>query len=107
MDPPQLHSMERFHQRYEHDELLRLVLSAVQLRSCSEMLTNHHIADARMAMSLVDQLADSLLHRHVENLLDGRNASFLSRRPMFGRKARNQVLRSFQQKLRIACDPNE
>lgn len=82
----------------------RFVLALEQLRVCRELLLDGSPAKARMAVILLDGLADAFLYRRLERLYDLSEDAFVGLGP-YPKEVRRQARLDFGTRLRLCADP--
>ena len=86
------------------EPLERFALALEQLRLCRDLLLDGSPAKARMAVILLDGLADAFLYRRLERLYDLSESDFVGIGP-FPKEMRRQARLDFGTRLRLCADP--
>jgi len=81
----------------------RFLLAVEQLRLCRELLLDRNPAKARMAVILLDGLADAFLYRRLERLYSASENDFLGDM-RFPKEVRRQARLDFGTRLRLCAD---
>jgi len=90
-----------------YDSFDRFVLGAEQLAVCRELLLSASTPKQRMAVILLDSLADALLWRLMEEtFLYSDRAWFSHLLPQYPTRKREKMRRHFSERLRLARDPS-
>jgi hypothetical protein len=90
-----------------YDDFGRFALAAEQLVLCRELLLSSSAPRHRMAVILLDSLADALLFRRMEEAFrDSDQAWFRYSLPHYSAKKREKARRHFKERLKLVRDPS-
>src|ERR1700720_4069257 len=98
------HNAEQARERYEYDQIKQLLLIVDQMRVCRDLLADRTVPRARMALILIDNLVDVLMHRRCQAIFDITAEPLMYRGRRYDRKTQDRVRASFGEKIRLIRD---